>query len=105
MDSTISGYLPRLRYINQPDAVAAVPDRLVPIKHVADVTRRHQRTVEDWISKGNLTPYSPDGRRILLDMDEVESALKTNPHMRDGRRPRFANIVRIDAVAKPGADS
>ncbi len=55
---------------------------------IASRVRRHVRTVELWAGQGFFPIYrDPATKRYLVDLDEFEEALATNPRMRDGRKP------------------
>src|SRR5450830_673665 len=58
-----------------------------PLRRAASVYHRHVRTIENWIGAGFIRGYRESSGSILVDLTEIEAALKTNPRMRDGRRP------------------
>jgi len=79
--------------------------RFATIRHAAEVVGRHPRTIENWLYSEFITPFSPDGKTILVDLDQIEEQLKVNPRMRDGRRPRFPKTVILAADTVPVEES
>lgn len=98
--------------------------RFTPIPDAAKKYERHPRTIENWIGAGLIRGYR-DGKRILVDLDEIEAGFVNHPtKMRDGRRPfgkqavivplpppthddssgpRPRRVVRVEAEPEPGA--
>ena len=72
----------------------------VPLRRAASVYHRHVRTIENWVGAGHIHGYRDRSGAILVDLTEIEAALKTNPHMRDGRRPygKLAKIVTLSGA-------
>jgi excisionase family DNA binding protein len=107
MDSTISGYSPRLRFVNEPDGSGAPPVRTFPrvparLSEVASRYGCHQRTPERWIDQGLITAYLADRKTILVDLEEIEEAFKSGK-IRDPRRPRFSEKATIILISTTGA--
>lgn len=59
----------------------------VPLGRAASVFRRHVRTIENWVGAGFIHGYRDRSGAILVDLAEIEAAFRTNPRMRDGRKP------------------
>jgi len=62
-----------------------------PIHRAATVFHRHVRTIENWLGQGFIHGFRDKAGAIMVDLSEIETALKTNPRMRDGRRPYGPN--------------
>ena len=54
----------------------------------------HPRTIRNWIEKGFIRGYR-DGNSILVDIDEIEHAIQTNPRVRDPRRAIYGETAKI----------
>jgi hypothetical protein len=63
-------------------------------KRAAFIVRRSERTIENWVGAGYITGYRDGAGQILVDLDEIEAAFKSNRQMRDGRRP-YGHRARI----------
>lgn len=61
--------------------------RYLTIPNAARIVQRHHRSVENWVGSGFITGYRDGDGKIRVDLDEIERAFKTNPKMRDGRKP------------------
>lgn len=72
--------------------------RLAPHADAARYFQIHPRTLARWLSLGFVVGYADGAKRLFFDLDEVEQALRTNPHMRDGRRSRFGPSARIEPL-------
>ncbi|WP_353828213.1 hypothetical protein [Agromyces sp. SYSU T0242] len=58
---------------------------------------RTVKTIENWIGHGYITGYRDAPGSILVNLEELETALKQNSRMRDGRRTygKDARIVPV----------
>lgn len=61
--------------------------RYLSIPNAARIVQRHPRSVENWVGNGFIVGYRDADGKIRVDLDEIERAFKTNPRMRDGRKP------------------
>jgi hypothetical protein len=89
---------PSLRFIVQPGTTGAGSLRLASQARASHHFRVSERTIRSWIDKGFIRGYRKSPSSVLVDVDEIERELKSNPRMRDGRRARYgpnARIVRI----------
>ena len=50
----------------------------------------HPHTVENWLEARFIHGFR-DGKKILVDLNEIKATFKTNSHMRDPRKKKFAN--------------
>jgi excisionase family DNA binding protein len=75
-------------------SISTIPPRLSTRASGARYFNVHDRTIRHWLVKGYITGYQ-DGSDVLIDLDEIERELLTNPHMRDGRRPRYGADAKI----------
>lgn len=60
--------------------------RLVTKERAANHFQRTRKTIENWIGHGYVRGFRADNRAVLVDLDEIERALRTNSRMRDGRK-------------------
>lgn len=79
----------------------------ITLADAAARARRHIRTVQNWAGAGYFTLFrDAETGRYLVDLDEFEQALQTNPKMRDGRKPFGGNVrvvaLPVQAVSEPG---
>jgi excisionase family DNA binding protein len=82
-------------------SISTIPPRLASQVDAARSFHVHDRTIFRWLTAGYITGYK-SGTHVLVDLDEIERELLTNPNMRDGRRPRYgkATIVEIGPVRR-----
>jgi excisionase family DNA binding protein len=81
--------------------------RITSQKIAANYLHCHDRTISRWISEGLIRGYL-DGNTVLVDLDEIEDGFKTNPRLRDPRRPKYgakAVLVPIPVTAAPGTEA
>lgn len=81
--------------------------RYFNIPNAARHFQKSNRTIELWIGNGFIHGYRDGTSNILVDIDEIERAFKTNTRMRDGRKPfgPKAKIVPLPVTAaSDGAD-
>jgi len=72
------------------------PTKPTPIPAAARHFSVSPRTVGNWIASRYIVAYQR-GSEVLVDLDQIEEAFKTNKHMRDGRRLPFGK----DAIILP----
>ncbi len=63
--------------------------------HAATHFQVSPKTIARWIGEGYIHGYADGSGAVLVDLDEIERILPTNPHMRDGRRSRYGSKARI----------